>query len=194
MGMNNGIFEPMFDAGILDEAEEMSRIGESIGDGFERHRQISEMEARQFRHQERQKMLLIERVIDELPETADFLRDHAAARLRAASTLIIDKGLGGTLRWSEGVATRFVAKVADEVYRERLDRVEAMSRLGRKPSSMGSQPPSDRDAARDAAQEALNILYDKVDGAFAPLRSWLARRWQAHEKSSFESLDHETFE
>jgi hypothetical protein len=198
--MQQGIFTPMFDEVTLREAEEMAqahdqalsegRRGETVSPGLRERELVAEAEERRLAQERRRDMLLVERVFDELPETFGYLRKHAAQRVRDVSQNVFIKGGAAVVLGAERLAVRWAAKVTDEVYRTRMDRKAALSRLGRKRAQRGSDlfaNPGVRNPAFEAEryatpeEEVANDLFDqltaKIHGFFHRPRIWLAKKW-----------------
>lgn len=128
--MTNGIFDNIGDA--LERADAQDEALEAGADRvtarFEAEEKLAEEKRERAARIRRQEMLLVERLVDEWPETKAFL----AARLdeaRETVGLVLEREQRKlSNRWID-----MVARVAQRVYERELDREEAMARLGNNP-------------------------------------------------------------
>jgi hypothetical protein len=190
----------MFDEGALRDAEDMAqsfdealsegRSGELNGTpiGMRERELMAEREERRRKQQERQEMLLIERVIDELPDTAAYVRNRVVTHARDVVGKSVLRAGAHVVMKVESFAVRGVSKVVQHVYQERLDRAEAMARLGRRKDRRDPRGGSnERVYAKDAGAEAANDLFEhlatRIHVAFHRPRVWLARKLMGAERS-----------
>lgn len=193
MGSDRGIFEPMFGRDLLEEVDDvMDAVDQASEDGLQgmdRWTQVEEARQKRERHEERQQMLLVERLVDELPEAFEYVKGRLATHGKAVADKLVVKTATAAVLGTETLATRFVGKVVEQVYRERMDRVEAMGRLGRKrpvpggapsgaPNPFTQQPVMEplSSPEEDAANDIFDKIMAKVHSVLNPLRMWVARR------------------
>ncbi len=188
----------MFDRRTLREAEELASAddqmmaeraaGDDVSPGLRRREIIASMEEQRRARERRQDMLLVERLVDEFPETFEYLREGAASHLRRVSKTVLMRGGVNTLAAAERLVVRLLAGAVDEVYRNRMDRVAGMSRLGRQREQKGSDPyanPGVRSSFEPAPvatpeEAAANDVFDRlsqgVGSVFRKPLVWLLRR------------------
>lgn len=194
--IGKGIFSPMFDQGALDEAEHGAAAADQamwekrsnpiLNTRIRTRELLAEAQEQEERMRERQEMLLVARFLDELPETIDFLR--ATARRRGAGVRHrLRRKLDGAVDAVERRAVRIITMAAQEVYRERMEQVELVTRLGRKRPQRGSDPvrtpgidigddPENRPTPEsNAVNDVFHRMAAKVDGLLNPIRRWLSR-------------------
>lgn len=152
--VQRGVFEPMFDEAVTEDAFVESAAWERAneeGDRSKRFQYIAEVEEARERQEARQRMLLVERFVDELPETLKYMRHRAAAHFdRVERGLRVD-----TVDSFERVLFKLAGKLAAEVMRERMRELEAAARLGR---SRGNGT----NGVENAAEELLNDWVWKI--------------------------------
>lgn len=189
MGNDRGIFDSMFGRDLLGEVDDvMDAVDQSLEDGYngiDRRARVEEARQKRERHEERQRMLLLQRLIDELPETADYIRKGIVAHTKDAADRIVVQSAATAVLGTEMLAARFVGKVVEQVYRERMDRMETLSRLGRKrpvarTSSVSGPAAGPAGWSRSPEEEAVEDVFDqlmsKVHSVLHPLRMWVARK------------------
>lgn len=136
---DHGIFEPLFDPEVSGD-EVIDRMENESQESVERH----------LRRASAPHKLLVERVVDEWPETVEWIQAHARerARVHAASAL----------RNVEDRMLKVVGKVIDATHKAQLDRRAAATRMGHK----------------EYGRPAVHVIGKYVNPIFRKIGQWRA--------------------
>lgn len=162
--MDNGIFTPMFGSDGSDDLEDWLDVADEMVDGArlqgasiaEAVSTVDERNAHRSRIRSRQEMLLVQRLVEEWPETKDCLRQKVVDRFEAEAEAVLVVAKEG-LDFLERSAARFAGIMASEMMRAELDRWDAATRLGAMPATMHERLPRRVHDVFRRVRRALNI-------------------------------------